>query len=77
MGQMLLAGCEWVAFYVCCKSDFHLERVRFDADFCSEMKMKLDKFYFEYLLPELLKSRNIDCIVKEYEEPAPQFFFLL
>ena len=56
MGQMLLTGCEWVDFYVYCKSDFHLERVRFDADFCSEMKMKLDKFYFEYLLPELLKK---------------------
>ena len=54
MGQMLLTGCEWVDFYVYCKSDFHLERVRFDADFCSEMKMKLDTFYFEYLLPELL-----------------------
>ncbi|XP_022810646.1 uncharacterized protein LOC111347689 [Stylophora pistillata] len=53
MGQMMLTGCEWVDFYVYCKSDFHLERVRFDAEFCSEMKMKLDKFYFEYLLPEL------------------------
>ena len=56
MGQMLLTGREWVGFYVYCKSDFHLERVRFDAGFCSEMKMKLDKFYFEYLLPELLKK---------------------
>lgn len=56
MGQMMLTGCEWVDFYVYCKSDFHLERVRFDAEFCSEMKMKLDKFYFEYLLPELLKK---------------------
>jgi len=50
-----LTGCEWVDFYVYCKSDFHLERVRID-EFCSEMKMKLDKFYFEYLLPELLKK---------------------
>ena len=56
MGQMLLTGCKWVDFYVYCKSDFHLERVKFDAVFCSEMKMKLDKFYFEYLLPELLKK---------------------
>ncbi|KAM7426763.1 hypothetical protein ABFA07_015311 [Porites harrisoni] len=56
MGQMLLTGCEWVDFYVYCKSDFHLERVRFDAEFCATMKMKLDTFYFEYLLPELLKK---------------------
>ena len=30
--------------------------VRFDAEFCATMKMKLDTFYFEYLLPELLKK---------------------
>ncbi len=35
---------------------FILKRVRFDAEFCSNMKMKLDKFYFEHLLPELLKK---------------------
>ena len=52
----MLTGCEWVDFYVYYKNDFHLERVRFDAEFCSNMKMKLDKFYFEYLLPELLKK---------------------
>ena len=56
MGQMMLTGCDWVDFYVYCKNDFHLERVRFDAEFCSNMKMKLDKFYFEYLLPEVLKK---------------------
>ena len=56
MGQMLVTGCEWVDFYVYCKSDFHCERVRFDAEFCSEMKMKLDQFYFEYLLPKLLQA---------------------
>ena len=56
IGQMLLTGCEWVDFYVYCKFDFHLERVRFDADCCSEMKLKLDTFYFEYLLPELLEK---------------------
>ena len=56
MGQMLLTGCESVDFYVYYKSDFHLERVRFDADFCSEMKMKQDKFYFEYLLLKILKK---------------------
>ena len=55
MGQML-AGCEWVEVYVNCKPDFHLERVRFEAEFFLEMKMKLDKFYFEYLHPELLKK---------------------
>nr|XP_058970809.1 uncharacterized protein LOC131797196 [Pocillopora verrucosa] len=26
MGQMMLTGCEWVDFYVYCKSDFHLEK---------------------------------------------------
>ena len=56
MGQMLLTGCEWVDLYVYCKSDFHCERVRFDAEFCTEMKMKLDHFYFEYLLPKLLRQ---------------------
>jgi len=40
MGKILWTGCEWIDFYVYCKSDFHLERVRFDADFCSEIKMK-------------------------------------
>ena len=58
MGKMLLTGCEWVDFYVYCKSDFHLERPRFDEQFCSEMKMKLDPFYFEYLLPLLLKRQG-------------------
>ena len=58
MGQMLLTGCEWADFYVYGKSDFHLERVRLDADFLSEMKMKLDKFYFQYLLHGLLKKKT-------------------
>ena len=55
MGQMLLTGTTWVDFYVYCQLDFHLERVRLDEKFCSDMKQKLDSFYFHYLLPKLLQ----------------------
>lgn len=55
MGQLLLTGCQWADFYVYCKTDFHCERLRFEAKFCSEIKMKLDQYYFEYLLPKLLQ----------------------
>ncbi|PFX15038.1 hypothetical protein AWC38_SpisGene20760 [Stylophora pistillata] len=55
MGQLLLTGCQWVDFYAYCKTDFHCERLRFEAEFCSEVKMKLDQNYFEYLLPKLLQ----------------------
>ena len=32
MGQMLVKGCEWVDFYVYCKSDFHCEKVRYEDE---------------------------------------------
>ena len=47
--------CQWVDFYVYCKSDFHCERLRFEAEFCSEMMMKLDYFYFDYHILKLLQ----------------------
>lgn len=54
MGQMLISGAKWVEYYVCCKEDFHLERIRADPEFQNTMKDKLDSFYFEYLLPRLM-----------------------
>lgn len=66
MGKLLLTGCQWVDFYVYCKTDFHCERLRFEAEFCSEMKMKLDQYHFEYLLPKLratgLSAQAVMCI---------------
>lgn len=57
--QLLLTvhgtDCQWVDFYGYCKSDFHCERLRFEAEFCSEMKMKLNYFYIDYHPLKLLQ----------------------
>lgn len=55
MGKMLLSGAQWADFFVYCKQDYHLERIHFDSDFCQEMKLKLDLFYFQYLLPHFVQ----------------------
>ena len=58
MGQMGITGARWVDFCVWCNDTFHCERIVFDATFFSEMKAKLDSFYFNHFLPSLLKNAN-------------------
>ena len=42
MGQMLLSDAEWVDFFVWCKTDYRLESIDFDPNFCMQLKEKLD-----------------------------------
>ena len=51
----MLTDCQWLDFYIYRKSHFHGERLRFETEFCSEMKMKLDYFYIDYHLLKLLQ----------------------
>ena len=55
MGQLGLTGMEWCDFFVYCKQNYHRERIYFDAEKWMAMKLKLDKFYFEFFLQEFLK----------------------
>ncbi|XP_048728441.2 uncharacterized protein LOC125646263 [Ostrea edulis] len=56
MGQMALTGLTWCDFFVNCRQDYHKERIHFDSDKWADMKISLDKFYFEYLLPAICKN---------------------
>ncbi len=58
MGQLGLTGTDWCDFYVQAESDYHCERIVADPEAFSEMKMKLEKFYFTYYLPELAKQKQ-------------------
>jgi hypothetical protein len=59
LGQMALTGLTWCDFFVKCRQDYHMERIHFDSDKWLDMKMSLDKFYFEFLLPAICsKCRN-------------------
>jgi hypothetical protein len=55
MGQMALTGLRWCDFFVKCRRDYHKERINFDEDKWEEIKLSLDRFYFDYFLPEILK----------------------
>ena len=50
MGCVGLTGSAWEDFFVFCRSEFHCERIYFDATFFSEMLEKLNLFYFDILL---------------------------
>ncbi len=53
-GQMGLTGAKWGDFVVFCDNDYHIECIYFDVDFFSNMKQKLEIFYFTYFLPEVI-----------------------
>ncbi|XP_062617203.1 uncharacterized protein LOC134278910 isoform X1 [Saccostrea cucullata] len=57
MGQMGLTGLQWCDFFVKCRLDYHKERINFNADKWEEIKLSLDKFYFDYFLSEILKMK--------------------
>ena len=57
MGQMALSGLRWCDFIVWTPNDMHIERIKFDCDVFSGMKMKLDLFYFEYYIPLFLSEK--------------------
>ena len=54
MGQMALTGYDWCDFMVWCAHDYHVERIYFDASIFKEMKMKLDMFFFQHYLPQVV-----------------------
>lgn len=62
MGQMLITGAKWADFYVWCKDDFHIERIRADIEFQNTMKNKLDVFYFEHFLPRLMTKTVVTLL---------------
>lgn len=53
MGQMGLTGTSWCDFFVKARNDYHCERILYNDDFFTQMKEKLDFFYFCYFLPAL------------------------
>lgn len=54
MGQLGITGSEWCDFFVYARNDYHVERIYFDANMFADMKLKLDQFYFEFFLPQLI-----------------------
>lgn len=54
-GPLLLSETTWVDFFVWCKNDYHLERIRSDSEMLTTMKDKLDNFYFEFMVHKLMK----------------------
>ena len=57
MGQLGISGFLWADFMIKCDNDFHLERIYFDRGSWASMKEKLDKFYIEYYMPQLVKEQ--------------------
>ena len=53
MGQMGITGCTWCDFFVFTEEGYHYERIPYSAQFFTEMKTKLDQFFFDYFLPAL------------------------
>ncbi|XP_070549356.1 uncharacterized protein [Ptychodera flava] len=54
MGQMGISGLSWCDFVVWTPNGMRIERIRSNLQEFAEMKMKLDKFYFENYLPLFL-----------------------
>ena len=54
-GQLGITGRTWCDFLVKAKDDYHLERINYDADMWSRMKFKLDSFYYNIFLSEIVK----------------------
>ncbi|XP_048738569.2 uncharacterized protein LOC125653246 [Ostrea edulis] len=55
MGQMALTGLHWCDFFVKCRQDYHKERINFNEEKWEEIKLSLDRFYFNYFLPEIVR----------------------
>ena len=55
MGQLGLTGASWCDFMVWCPEDHFVERIYFDEQKFISIQNKLDKFFFEYYLPNLIK----------------------
>ncbi|KAL1418437.1 hypothetical protein MTO96_042964 [Rhipicephalus appendiculatus] len=51
LGQMGVTGCRWADFVVCSENWIAIERIRFDKIEWLSMRKKLDKFFFEHMLP--------------------------
>lgn len=52
--QMLTTGLSYCDFVVWTAQDCHIERIKFDPDFCSEIVSKCKLFFEQALLPEIL-----------------------
>ncbi|XP_029836300.3 uncharacterized protein LOC115320338 isoform X1 [Ixodes scapularis] len=59
LGQMALSGQAWGDFVVYCKNVLIFERIEFSLSDWTSCKETMDKFYFNTLLPYLLKKRNM------------------
>ena len=57
--QMLVTGLSYCDFFVWSKNDFELVRVERDNELYAKLKDKLEKVFFQEILPELV-TRNKD-----------------
>ena len=55
IGQLGITGFSWCDFYVQCRNDCHCERILYDDRYFAAMKVKLDFFFYTYLVPEIVK----------------------
>ena len=51
-----ITGFTWCDFCVECRNDWYCERIVFDESYFAGMKVKLDCFFYTYLVPEIVKS---------------------
>ena len=56
IGQLGITGFLWCDFYVECRNDYHCERIFLDELYFANMQLKLDCFFYKYLLPEIVNS---------------------
>ena len=56
---------KWCDFFICVK-DFYGERILYEDDFCSSIILKLKRFYFCAILPELVVPRQPIREAKEW-----------
>jgi hypothetical protein len=57
-GNMYIMQVEWCDLVIWGKSVFEIIRIDFDKGFWEELYSKLRKFYFSYLLPEIVSREN-------------------
>lgn len=57
-GQMLLTGRTFCDFCVYTKTTFTVERISMNTQYCEKLVEKLDFFFINYLLPELITHKH-------------------
>jgi hypothetical protein len=51
IGQLGITGCEWCDLFVLSHSDYHKERISFDAHMWQRMRSAIDMYYFQHFMP--------------------------